>query len=137
MTQEPSGVAPARRLRIVIVDDADDMREAMLVLLEKAGYEVFDARDGREGLARILELAPSIAFVDVALPDLDGYEVARHVRARATTPTYLIAMTGFGGFEAQELARAAGFDMHITKPLSMADLRAAIASQHTTRATRP
>lgn len=119
--------------RIVIVDDADDMREAMLVLLQTAGYEVFTASSGAEGVSRILELQPPIAFVDLALPDLDGYEVARQVRARAPGSTYLVAMSGYGGFDANERARAAGFDRRLTKPLSMADIHAAIAGQHTRR----
>lgn len=123
--------------RIVIVDDADDMREAMLVLLETAGYEVFTASSGAEGVSRILELRPPIAFVDLALPDLDGYEVARRVRARASASTYLIAMSGYGGFDANERARAAGFDHRLTKPLSMADIRAAIARHQTHRVPSP
>jgi CheY-like chemotaxis protein len=122
--------------RIVIVDDADDMREAMHVLLETAGYEVFTASNGADGVNRILELHPPVAFVDLGLPDLDGYEVARQVRARAPASTYLVAMSGYGGFDANERARAAGFDRRLTKPLSMADIRAAIAGQHPHRVPR-
>lgn len=103
------------------------MRDAMRVLLEMAGYEVFTAGNGSEGVTQILEVEPWVAFVDLALPDVDGYEIARQVRARATAEPYLVAMSGYVGADSSRRAVAAGFDHQLAKPMSLADIRAAIA----------
>lgn len=127
MSPEPPGSPAPSPRRIVIVDDADDMRDAMRVLLEMAGYEVFTACNGSEGVTQILEVEPWVAFVDLALPDVDGYEIARQVRARATAEPYLVAMSGYVGADSSRRAVAAGFDHQLAKPMSLADIRAAIA----------
>lgn len=127
MSPEPPGSPAPSPRRIVIVDDADDMRDAMRVLLEMAGYEVFTAGNGSEGVTQILEVEPWVAFVDLALPDVDGYEIARQVRARATAEPYLVAMSGYVGADSSRRAVAAGFDHQLAKPMSLADIRAAIA----------
>ena len=81
------------------------------------------AVDGPQGLAKILELLPDVSFVDVGLPGIDGYEVARRVR---TSPRgdqlYLVALTGYGGPDVTAKAKAAGFNLQLTKPVDANEL---------------
>lgn len=79
--------------------------------------------DGLEGVAKLLELVPDVALVDVGLPGIDGFEVARRVRAHSECErSYLVALTGYGGPETRERAERAGFDLYLTKPISIAKL---------------
>ena len=119
--------ASAPRKRVVIVEDSADVREMMQDLLESLGHEVFAAADGLEGVARVLELQPDVALIDVGLPHLDGYEVARQVRAAPEGKrVHLVAVTGYGGPEVTAKALAAGFDLHLTKPVGAAALVAVL-----------
>jgi CheY-like chemotaxis protein len=97
MAAPPAPGAPAARSssngsrrRIVIVEDNADAREMLRVALELSGHEVHEAHDGPSGLAAILALRPDVALVDVGLPELDGYEVARKVRAQPATAVHLV-----------------------------------------------
>ena len=88
------------------------------MLLEIYGHEVYEAADGPTGIDMVLRLRPDVALVDVGLPGLDGYEVARRLRASADGEAlYLIAVTGYGMPADQERARQAGFDSHLVKPV--------------------
>ena len=89
------------------------------------GHEVHEAADGAAGVAAALALQPDVCFIDIGLPELDGYEVARRVKA-ARPGIRLVALTGYGRFEDLERARDAGFDEHLLKPASMDLLQAAI-----------
>jgi CheY-like chemotaxis protein len=101
---------------VVIVEDNADSREMLRTLLELEGYDAHGAADGAEGLDAIVSLQPDIALVDVGLPGLDGYEVAR--RARKDAPrTRLIALTGYGQPDDLRHSTAAGFDAHVVKPI--------------------
>ena len=111
----------AQSRRILLVEDADDVRDTLSAYLRGLGHEVHVARDGVEGVARIAELHPDVAFVDIGLPLLDGFEVARRARA-GSRPPYLVALTGYGGEDARTQAREAGFDLHLTKPVDLATL---------------
>jgi diguanylate cyclase len=100
---------------IVVVEDAADARATLKRLLENEGHAVHTESDGVNGLAAIVERAPDVAIIDIGLPGMDGYEVARRARA-AGVQACLIALTGYG-LEADKLrAHAAGFDRHLTKP---------------------
>jgi diguanylate cyclase len=112
---------------VVLVEDMDDARTSLQRVLEHAGHRVLPARDGVEGLKKIMETRPDVALVDIGLPELDGYELARRVRA-AGSRTYLVAVTGYGLAADQERARRAGFDAHLTKPASVALLLDTVAS---------
>lgn len=104
--------------RIVVVEDNADAREALRALLELDGHRVDVASDGQQGLERVLAVRPDVAFVDIGLPGMDGYEMARKVRATAEgRGVRLIALTGYGRVEDRRLAREAGFDGHLVKPL--------------------
>jgi signal transduction histidine kinase/CheY-like chemotaxis protein len=109
--------APAR-LRILLVDDNEDVREMLRVQLTMQGHEVHEAADGAAGAELAASLNPDVALVDIGLPGLDGYEVARRIRAHADgRPIRLIALTGYGQAEDRLRALDAGFDAHVTKPV--------------------
>ncbi len=104
--------------RIVIVEDNDDVRDMLRYLLESIGHEVDEASDGLQGLAKVAELRPDVALVDIGLPGIDGFEVARRLRASGDAgDTLLIALTGYGMEKDRVAVLAAGFDRHLTKPV--------------------
>jgi signal transduction histidine kinase len=106
------------RLTILLVEDNADTREMMAQLLRLKGHDVHEAADGVAGVAAALRLRPDVAFVDVGLPGLDGYEVARQIRrAPEGAAVALIALTGYGQPEDRQRAVEAGFDRHVVKPL--------------------
>ncbi|MBT8096798.1 MAG: PAS domain S-box protein, partial [Woeseia sp.] len=104
-------------LRIVLVEDQADARTALRQLLELQGYDVVEAADGRSGASIIEAQRPDVAIVDIGLPELDGYEVARQIRSNVELESvYLVAMTGYGTSADISRARDAGFNEHLTKP---------------------
>jgi two-component system CheB/CheR fusion protein len=114
---------------IVLIEDNDDARRILQELLTDDGYTVFSAGTGREGLQRIRETSPDAAIIDIGLPDIDGFEVARTIRADfASVPITLVALTGFGQPDDVAAALAAGFDAHLTKPVSFAKLESILQS---------
>ncbi|MDQ2988253.1 MAG: hybrid sensor histidine kinase/response regulator [Pseudomonadota bacterium] len=114
--------------RIMLVDDNDDARLTMAALLGIHGHDAACAPDGRSALALAATLDPTIVFLDIGLPDIDGYEVARQLRARPNgAQAKLIALTGYGQPDDLAAAAAAGFDAHILKPAKMEDVLAKIA----------
>jgi signal transduction histidine kinase/CheY-like chemotaxis protein len=118
---------PAPPRRIVVVEDHDDARDALQILLTLQGHEVRTASDGLRGVALILEARPDVALIDVGLPGLDGYEVARQVRQATDIPMIrLVAVTGYGQPYDRVRAREAGFDLHLTKPVSSREIGAAL-----------
>jgi signal transduction histidine kinase len=115
--------SPPPRRRVVVVEDREDVREMLKELLEELGHEVEEAADGLEGAAKVLEVLPDVALVDVGLPGIDGFELARRVRASQQGGSlYLVALTGYGGSEVRAKALEAGFDLHLVKPLNVSDL---------------
>ncbi|HJU22937.1 MAG TPA: response regulator, partial [Casimicrobiaceae bacterium] len=113
---------------IVIVEDNDDAREMLREVLAMAGHSVGEAANGTAGVDLAREFAPDVAIIDIGLPDIDGYEVARRVRAQSKRPISLIALTGFGQPEDLRRAREAGFDLHLVKPVTVERLDHAIAA---------
>jgi len=113
------GGAKDRPLRAVVCDDAEDLRELVADLLRLRGHEVTIVEDGPTAVRTILEEKPDVALIDIGLPDMDGYEVARQIRgASSDYKPRLIAMTGYGQASDRQSAFDAGFDAHITKPAS-------------------
>jgi PAS domain S-box-containing protein len=113
------------RRRVLIVEDNPDARESLRLLLELAGHLVETSEDGPGGLAQLEAFRPEIALIDLGLPGLDGYALARLARGRAQTRGIrLVALTGYGQTEDQRRALAAGFDLHVTKPVDAAMLQA-------------
>jgi CheY-like chemotaxis protein len=123
----PADSRDARPLTVVIVEDNADAQDMLRMLLELQGHHVAVAGDGEGGAARIVALDPDMAFVDVGLPDLDGYQVAARVRSRGASSVFLVALTGYGQPEDRWRALAAGFDEHAVKPLDPAALGGLLA----------
>jgi signal transduction histidine kinase/ActR/RegA family two-component response regulator len=120
-------VEPARSAHVLLVEDNADLLEMTRDLLELSGCDVVCATDGADGLARLIARPPDIAFIDIGLPNLDGYAVATRARASGVT-SYLVAMTGYGQLDDQQRARDAGFDRHLTKPVTGRLLLEALAA---------
>ena len=130
---EQPAPAPARAAprfaprRILIVEDNDDARRMLEAALRRKGHTVMAARDGRTGLALAAADAPDVALVDLALPDMDGREVARGLRKANQRPMTIIAVTGFGRPEVQAGVLEAGFDAHLVKPVAIERLETVLA----------
>jgi CheY-like chemotaxis protein len=108
---------PRRACRILVVDDNQDAAQATAVLLELAGHEVKAVGDGHDALACAPVFAPHVVLLDIGLPRLDGYAVARQLRTlEETSGACLIALTGYGQPADRGRAMEAGFDHHLTKP---------------------
>jgi CheY-like chemotaxis protein len=106
-----------RRERALVVEDNKDAAESLFLLLEQLGCEAVVAHTGPTGVEAAHSKPPDIVFCDIGLPGLDGYEVARQLRAEAWGPrAVLVAVTGYGREEDRRKAEAAGFDMHFVKP---------------------
>ena len=121
----PLDVQPrgARGLRVLVVDDNVDAAQMLATLLEMNGYEVSIAYDGKGALASAVQAPPDVALLDIGLPDIDGHELARRLRAMPeTTQAVLVALTGYGQVEDQRRAYKAGFDHHMAKPADLAKL---------------
>lgn len=125
-TMPPTAEQPV--LRIALIDDHDDVREMTRSVLEEWGHTVLEASTGLDGVTLVLSEKPDVAIVDIGLPDIEGYEVARRVRAELTADSCprLIALTGFGQPNDRERAYQAGFHLHLSKPAESAALRAAL-----------
>jgi CheY-like chemotaxis protein len=113
-------------LRILIVEDNRDSREALRLLLELWGHVVREADDGPQALAHVATFHPHLAFVDIGLPGMDGYEVARTLRAAPHPPHSIVALTGFGRPGDRRRALESGFDEHLLKPPAPEDLHAVL-----------
>jgi two-component system, sensor histidine kinase len=117
-------------LKVLIVEDHDDSRTTLRMLLAMAhGHTVLEAADGYSAIQTALDERPDAALIDVGLPGLDGYQVARRLR-ELTGPDamLLIALTGYGSDEDRAKAKDAGFDMHLVKPVDSAELARVLAN---------
>jgi CheY-like chemotaxis protein len=111
--------------RILIVDDNTDSTHSMEALQVRHGHEVRTAASGPEALAIAAEFLPQVVLLDIRLPGMDGFEVARQLRSMlALRHVFLIAMTGYASPEDRQLAHEAGFDEHLIKPVDLKVLRA-------------
>ena len=114
----PAAVASTSRHRILIADDNRDSAETLAALLRMEGHEVTSVHDGPVALSAFGEIRPDVALLDIGMPGLTGYEVARKMRQSSSgAPLTLIAITGWGQDIDKERAYAAGFDHHLTKPV--------------------
>ena len=121
-----AGLGPAapRPRRVLIVEDNADARESLSLLLRLSGHEVETSENAMEGLEKLAAFAPDVMLVDVGLPGMDGYDLARRVRQRpAARGVALVALTGYGQIEDRRRAKEAGFDVHLTKPVEPDRLR--------------
>ncbi|MFN2634970.1 MAG: response regulator, partial [Thermoanaerobaculia bacterium] len=92
-------------------------REGLTELLRGLNHEVWAAEEGLEGLRRAIELQPEVVVLDIGLPGMDGYALARRIREALGSRTLLVALTGYGQPEDRRRALNSGFDVHLTKPV--------------------
>jgi CheY-like chemotaxis protein len=117
------------RPRVLVVDDCPDTRTSFRTLLGLWGYEVFEAADGPSALRAALTGRPGVVLLDLALPGLDGYEVARRLcRMPGVASALLVAVSGYGREQDVARARAAGFDHHLLKPADPQELERLLAA---------
>ncbi len=113
--------------KILIADDNENIREALTYLLEDEGYSLSMAKDGAETLARVREVHPDILFLDIMMPEINGYDVCRTIKSDPELRNiYVIMLTAKGQAAEQERGRAAGADEYIVKPFSPMEILAKI-----------
>jgi CheY-like chemotaxis protein len=124
MMTEDRVIAPGRSdpRRVLVIEDNPDSRESLRILLQIWGHEVEVAGNGLDGVRKALSWEPEVAVVDIGLPGLDGYQVARKVRAALGGRIRLIALTAYNTLEDVRSAHQAGFDVHLGKPADPEEL---------------
>jgi PAS domain S-box-containing protein len=125
--QAPAAPTPRAALRVLVVEDNADACATLALLLRLLGHEVEVARTGPEGVERGLTTRPRLALIDLGLPQLDGYEVARKLRAEVGKQAVLVALTGHASEEDRRRALEAGFDAHLAKPVELEQLKSLLA----------
>ncbi len=125
--EDAPGLAKSPGRRVLIIEDDEDGRETLRLLLELQGHDVDVAATGRQGATLALETRPDVVLVDIGLPDVDGYAVAREIRARAPVAPLLVALTGYGASADRQQALEAGFDAHLVKPIEPGTLARLLA----------
>jgi PAS domain S-box-containing protein len=124
----PAVPARARAIEILVIEDNVDAAETIAEVLRMEGHRVHVATDGLSGIAKARELRPAVVLCDIGLPDVDGYDVARELRADwALRATRLIALSGYAQPEDKARAKEAGFEAHLSKPASLDELTALVA----------
>jgi CheY-like chemotaxis protein len=122
----------------LLVDDNRDSAESLAQLLRLFGHEVWQAYSGRDALALARTHRPDLVLLDIGMPDLNGYEVARQLRADPSfAVTTLVALTGYGSDEDRRRSLAAGFDGHLVKPIDFTDLERILAAPGAVAAAHP
>jgi CheY-like chemotaxis protein len=119
----PAGRACPSPRRVLVVEDDNDSREGLRLLLETWGHDVDVAADGQQGIEKAIAGRPGIALIDIGLPELDGYSVARRIReSLGGAEIVLVALTGYADVEQRQMALQSGFDAHLPKPINYAAL---------------
>jgi DNA-binding response OmpR family regulator len=120
---------PPDRCRVLVVDDTEDAATSLAMMLGMLGYEVRTAHDGLEAVRAADEFVPEAALLDIGLPHLSGYDVARHIRSKRGGDVLLVAITGWGTAEDVKRSQDAGFDHHFTKPADPDRLRQVLLTE--------
>lgn len=114
-------------LRVLVVDDHVDGAEMLAAMLDLAGHEAKTAHDGPEALVQARALLPDIVFLDIGLPGMSGFDVARQIRSDPSlVGPVLVAITGWGSEDDKQRTKESGFDFHLTKPVENAALEEVI-----------
>jgi CheY-like chemotaxis protein len=129
-SQENPDVRFRGQTRVLVVDDNEDAADSLGALLRVMGADVRVAHDGMTALDIFREYQPAAVFLDLGMPDMDGYEVARRIRAggSATGGIRLVALSGWGQARDRAASREAGFDQHLIKPVGIGTLKGLLAS---------
>jgi PAS domain S-box-containing protein len=130
MAEAPvADTAAGRSISVLVVDDQRDVADSVAMLIETFGHRARAVYDAAEALAISRRQAPDAMFVDIGMPGMTGYELAEHIRRDATlSHLQLVALTGYGRDEDRARVVRAGFDLHMTKPVTDADLHAVLAT---------
>ncbi|RZI54639.1 MAG: response regulator [Pseudomonas sp.] len=123
--EEPdqNGSTASKQLKVLVVDDNRDAADTLVTFLTMEGHDVRVAYGGQEAIQAFEAMAPQVVLLDIGMPEIDGYEVARHIRHSPEGRSLkLVAMTGWGQLEDKAKAHAAGFDQHMTKPVEPNEL---------------
>jgi len=116
-----------KQKKILIADDNEYIREALTYLLEDEGYTVSQAKDGAEALRKVREVSPDILFLDIMMPEINGYDVCRAIKNDPDLKkTYVILLTAKGQVEEQERGKEVGADEYVLKPFSPMEILAKI-----------
>ena len=127
---------PLNNLRILVVDDNEYVAESLVMLLEIDGHQVMAAPDGRTAIEMALAELPEVILLDIGLPGMNGYSVAKVLRHSSQLQnTLLLALTGYGLPDDLEKSRRAGFDKHLVKPIDYATLRQLLVDYQTSLAS--
>ena len=127
--EEPVPAAVLPQQRILVVDDNHDAAESMRMVLNLLGADVRVANDGPQALDAFEAYRPDVVLLDIGMPGMDGYEVARIIRAKHSEPRpAIVALTGWGQEDDRRRSHEAGFDHHLVKPADIGALRALLAS---------
>jgi len=125
--QAPSATMPLASRRVLVIDDMRPSARTLALMLKGIGQDTREANDGPTGLALAETFDPQVVLCDIAMPGMDGYEVARRLRSRPGPQPLLVALTGYGQSEDRKRALEAGFDRHLAKPTSLDELRSLLA----------
>ncbi|HEU4373306.1 MAG TPA: ATP-binding protein [Telluria sp.] len=127
-----SAASPAaymHSVRVLVVDDNRDAADTLSALLELLGHSAQVANDGHAALEAVLDFRPQVVFLDIGMPGMSGYQVAEAIRNdRRFDQPLLVALTGWGGEDDRERTAAAGFDLHLTKPVDLAAIEKMLSS---------
>jgi CheY-like chemotaxis protein len=127
-SQLPAGASPPPHRRVLVVDDNLDAATSLAMVLRLEGHEVSLAHDGPTALAVIALHRPEVVFLDIGLPGMSGYEVARRAREEGSMKDgLLVAMTGYGQDQDRQNCHEAGFDLHLVKPVDPTMIREMLA----------
>jgi len=129
-SEPPAESSAPGSVRLLLVDDNPDALMSLGLLLKLEGHDVTTASNGRDAIRLVAEIRPEVAIIDVGMPDVDGFDVARAVRSDHTlNDITLVALTGYAAESDKSRALAAGFDYHLTKPLSLEKLQYLLANR--------
>ena len=133
----PAATESTPRGRVLVVDDDPDSAETLAELVRLWKYDVRISFDGRSALAEARQFQPDVILLDIGLPGQDGYETARRIREQGLVRGMLIALTGYGQDEDRRRAQEAGFDRHLTKPVTLEALTGLLQEMTTARNSGP
>jgi CheY-like chemotaxis protein len=127
--REPALPPAAKRCRVLVVDDNIDSVESLAMLLRMMGHEVETASDGASGLEKAAAFKPDVAILDIGLPKVNGYELARQIREQEWSKNVvLVALTGWGQEQHRRRSEESGFNHHLTKPVEFDVLQEILAA---------
>ena len=129
MPQRIVPISSGAGLRVLVVDDNIDSAQCLGMLLEETGHDVKLAYDGPSGLQAAIDFRPNVVLLDIGLPGLNGFEVAKRIREQPTLKNIvLVALTGYGHESELRRSDEAGFDLHLVKPTDFLKIKEILAS---------